>query len=125
MVLTLETFRENFKPYPVPRLLEHLLAFQNTSRDHYSWDFELAVLPQENFKHDVVPEAIPQFFGFGHDASYSFYALWPYKDIPLDEAPVVYFNSEAEGSGVLANNLTEFLTLLAWGQEPILGIYPE
>lgn len=39
MVLTLETFRENFKPYPVPRLLEHLLAFQNTSRDHYSWDF--------------------------------------------------------------------------------------
>lgn len=62
MLITLELFRENFKPYPVPRLLEDLLAFQNTSRDHYSWGFELAMLLQEEFKHHVVPEAIPQFF---------------------------------------------------------------
>jgi len=123
MVLTLELFRENFKPYPVPRLLEHLLAFQNTSRDHYSWGFELARLPQDELRDHVVPEAISQFFCFGHDGTYSLYALWRYKEIPLDEAPVVYFNAEAEGSGVLASTLLEFLTLLALDKEPNLGKY--
>ena len=46
-------------------------------------------------------------------------------DMPLVEAPIVYFNSEGEGSGVLAYNLPEFLTLPAYDKEPIFGVYPE
>jgi len=123
--LPLEQFRTNFGPYPVPPILAALLAFENASRDWYSWGFELDLIPQEVLKYDVKEEAISQFVGFGHDGNYSIYALWRYKDIPLEEAPVVYLNSEGEGSGVFSNHLSEFLTLLVRDEEPRFGIYPE
>jgi len=122
-MLELEQFSRNFAPYPVPSVLENLLAFDTMSPDYYSWGFELAKLPQDELRDHVVPEAISRFFCFGHDGTYSLYALWRYKDAPLDEAPVVYFNAEAEGSGVLASTLLEFLTLLALDKEPNLGKY--
>lgn len=125
MGLPLEQFRANFAPYPVPRLLEELLAFQNASHEWYSLGFELNVITRDNLKHHVPAEVVHQFLGFGHDGTYCLYALWRYREILLDEAPIVYFNSEGEGSGVLANNLAEFFTLLAYDQEPIFGVYPE
>jgi len=125
MMLTIEQFRTNFDPYPVPRLLEELLAFQNISQEWYSLGFELNVVKRSSLKYHIVAEAIPQFFGFGQDGNQSLYALWRYKEMPLDETPVTYLNSEGEGSGVLANNLAEFMTLLAYGTEPILGVYPD
>jgi len=45
--------------------------------------------------------------------------------MPLEEVPVVYLNSEGEGSGVQANNLAEFFTLLATDQDPAFGRYAE
>lgn len=125
MALTIEQFHANFDPYPVPRLLEDLLEFQNISQEWYSLGFELNVVKRSSLKHHILAEAIPQFFVFGHDGNQSFYALWRYKEMPADETPVIYLNSEGEGSGVLANNLAEFMTLLAYGTEPILGIYPD
>ncbi|SRR5258708_2363438 len=125
MGLTLGQFRINFGQYPVPSLLENLLAFQNASPEWYSLGFELSTISQKDLRHHVSEEVISQIFGFGHDGNYSIYALWRYKEMSLDEAPVVYFNSEGQGSGMLANNLTEFLRLLAYDEEPILGVYPD
>jgi hypothetical protein len=45
--------------------------------------------------------------------------------MPLEEAPVVYLNTEGEGSGVQASNLAEFFTLLADDQGPVFGMYSE
>jgi len=125
LIITLDHFRTNFDPYPVPRILEDLLAFQNSSQEWYSLGFELNVVKRSSLKHHIVAEATPQFFGFGQDGNQSLYALWRYKEMPLDETPVVYLNSEGEGSGVWANNVAEFMTLLAYGTEPILGVYPD
>jgi hypothetical protein len=125
VVLTLDQFRLNFVHDPVPTILEDLLAFQNLSDEWYSLAFELSSMPCDALSEHVQKEHLEEFFCIGHDGNYSIYALWRYKDIPLDAAPIVYFNSEAEGSTVLANNLSEFLRLLAYGAEPIFGVYPE
>lgn len=122
--ISFEQFRTNFGTYPVPSVLESLLEFESASQEWYSTGFELDVLPQEVLKHHIKEEVISQFYYFGHDGNDSMYALWRYKEVPLDHAPVVYLSSEGEGSGVLADNLTEFLTLLAYGTEPIFGVYP-
>lgn len=122
-MLPLEQFQHNFGVYPVPQVLEALLAFQNASPDWYSWGFELSLITREDLMAHVMEKEISQFLGFGHDGSYSIYALWMHQDIPLEKAPVVYFNAEGEGSGVIANNLMEFFTLLACDEEPRFGIY--
>ena len=124
MALTCERFRSNFGIYPVPDILKELLAFQEISSQWYSWGFELSVITSEELQDHVPTEVVAQFLGFGHDGNYSIYALWKYKEMLLDEAPVVYFNSEGQGSGVLADNLAVFLALLAYGTEPIFGVYP-
>jgi len=127
MVLSLERFSKNFGVYPVPQVLKDLLGFQNTEADWYSDSFELAEIGENGIKRDFGDdkEVLSQFLEFGHDGNYSIYALWLYKDMPLEEAPVVYFNSEGVGNTVVANNLTEFLTLLAFDEELILGTYPD
>ncbi len=125
MKLALEQLRANFDPYPVPHMLEELLAFQIISPEYYAGRFELEVIKREDLKHHIREEALPQFFGFGRESDDSLYALWRYKEMPLEEAPVVYLNTEGEGSGVQANNLAEFFTLLASDQRPVFGIYTE
>jgi hypothetical protein len=125
MGLTLEQFSGNFREYPVPAILEDLFLFQEVSNEWYSGGFELNEMPLENIKAHIDESLASQFFGIGHDANYSIYVLWLYKKAPLDEAPIVYLSSEGEGTSVLANTLTEFLTLLAWDEDPILGEYQE
>lgn len=125
IALTLEQFRANFDPYAVPSLLEELLSFQNVSSEWYAGYFELDVVTRESLKHHLREEALAQFFGFGRGGDASLYALWKYKEMPLEEAPVVYLNSEGEGSAVQANNLAEFFTLLATDQDPAFGQYVE
>jgi|SRR5579875_3240475 len=122
-MLELEQFSRNFAPHSVPAVLADLLAFQNMSRKWYSWGFELDAIPQEKLNAYVNEKSISEFFCIGRDGRDSLYALWRYKDIPLGEAPVVYFDSEGEGSGLLASNLLEFLTLLAHDDSPFLGRY--
>ena len=125
MVLTLDQFKNNFGEHPIPPMLVDLLAFQNASSQWYSLCFELDIFPLEIFADHLQDEYASQFFCFGHDGNYSIYALWLYKDMPLEEMPIVYLNSEGEGSKVLASNLTEFLMLLARDEEPIFGEYSE
>jgi hypothetical protein len=125
MALMLDQFSRNFGVYSIPNVLKELLDFQNASHAWYSKGFELSIIEQEELREHVTEEKISQFLGFGHDANYSIYALWLYQDVPLEEAPVVYFNSEGEGSTVFAQNLFEFFRLLARDEEPIFGKYSE
>lgn len=121
MELTLERFRDNFRGYPLPKILEDLCAFDFPNREWYSGRFELAYIDDTPI-YDFQDEHLSEFFGFGHDGNYSLYALWRYQEeIDLEDAPVVYLNSEGEGSGVIACNLSEFLTLLAYDDSPIFG----
>jgi hypothetical protein len=122
---TLDKLRANFDPYAVPYILEELLAFQNISLEYYAGYFELDLVTRDDLKYHIREDALPQFFGFGREGDDSLYALWRYKEMPLEEAPVVYLNSEGEGSGVQASNLAEFFTLLATDQDPAFGRYAE
>lgn len=123
--LNIDQFSANFGTNPLPAVLEALLAFQNSNREWYSWGFELDSIPRKALNAHVKEEVIPQLFAFGRDRNYSIYALWCYQDVPLEKVPVVYLNSEGEGSGVLANDLSEFLMLLACDEEPRFGVYSQ
>lgn len=125
MDFSLEEFRNNFGIYQIPDALEALFVFDAPPREWYSGRFELAAISKENLLDHVKEDHLSQFFGFGHDGNYSLYALWRYKEVPLDDAPVVYLNSEGEGSTILANNILEFFTLLARDESPIFGKYSE
>lgn len=56
---------------------------------------------------------------FGMDEFQSLYAYWLYNDLPLEQAPIVYLNSESTANTILANTIEEFLALLALGKEEI------
>lgn len=123
MTLLLEQFRQNFDPHPIPQLLQDLLAFQNRSNEWYSDHFELDVISKAGLKtyFGENEEVLAQFLEFGHYSDGSSCALWLYKDMRLEDAPIVYFDSDAQGDTVVANNLPEFLTLLAWDEEMRCG----
>ena len=123
--LSVEQFSKNFAPYPIPPTLEALLEFQNESNRWYRIAFELDKVPQERLVGHVKDEVLSQFFGFGRERDGSLYALWLYQGDSLEDAPIVYLNSEAEGSSVLASTLREFLTLLARNEEPTFGKFSE
>lgn len=127
MALSFERFQQNFKGHPVPEALKELLLFQNSVNDWYSGSFELDIMSYNIFNTYIVAiDILKQFLSFGHDGNGSDYALWLYKEEMLPEnAPIIYVNSEGEGSTVLANTLQEFLLILAYDEEPIFGEYSE
>ncbi len=127
MPLPFEQFRKNFGIHPVPHILQDLLHFQNMTTEWYSDSFELASISKEGLKtyFGEDTEVLSQFIEFGQDGNGSTYALWLYKDTPLDDAPIVYFNSEGAENTVVADNLAEFLTLLAAYKELLLGSYSD
>jgi hypothetical protein len=127
MALSFERFQQNFKGHPVPELLKELVLFQNRVNDWYSDSFELAIIPYNIFNTYVVEiDVLKQFIPFGYDGNRSDYALWLHKEEVLPEnAPIIYINSEGEGSTVLANTLQEFFLILAYDEEPIFGKYSE
>jgi len=59
-----------------------------------------------------VADFVDQFAAFAIDGTGSVMAFWTYNDkIKLDQAPIVYLDSEGGGI-VVASSVTEFLSLL-------------
>jgi len=56
-----------------------------------------------------------QFVIVAVDRRLSLYGYWQYEKQSLDQAPIVYLDSEATGNTVLTTTLDEFLALLALG----------
>jgi hypothetical protein len=114
-------FRRNFpSDATVPDRLRRLLDFQNGSRDWYSGHFELCEWEYGNpawFAGDQ--KAAAQFAVFGQGPDGSLYALWLYPGRTIADAPVVFLGSEGVDCGLLANNVDEFLGLLALGVDEL------
>lgn len=109
-----------FPSTPVPPLLDALAEFAAGCDDFFSGDFELYGTDLANY---FTVEAATQLAVFGHDGMDSLFGFWLYHG-RIDEAPVVYINSEGCDSTVLANSLPEFLGLLGRNYE-LLGFYKE
>src|SRR5581483_1547798 len=114
-------FQRNFPPgVPMPGALLALLAFQNRSREWYSGYFELVGWEYGEpawFGGDR--DAAEQFVVFGHCGDGSLYALWLYPGRTAADAPVVFLGSEGTDCGLLAGDLSEFLSLLAIGSREL------
>jgi hypothetical protein len=119
--MELAEFQRNFPPaVPVPERLQRLLEFQNRSHEWYSGYFELIGWQYGDaawFGGDTA--AAGQFVVFGHGPDGSLYAFWLYPGRTLSDAPVVFLGSEGTACGLLADNLDEFLELLATGAEEL------
>ncbi|MEB3330317.1 MAG: hypothetical protein VKQ33_13910 [Candidatus Sericytochromatia bacterium] len=104
-------FKPAFGPHPVPQLLDDLGEFAADVKGYFSGRFKLAPGGAEGWLGG--PERAGEFAVFGHDADGSCYALWLYDGRGPAEAPVVYLNAAHSGSTVIAQDLPEFLSLLA------------
>lgn len=119
--MTAEELQSNFpQGTRAPEMLVKLLEYTKKSGGYVSCDFELtrsgAASARRYMRND---EAAKQLVVFGSDRGGSLYGYWLYDGRALEDAPVVYLNGEGTGSTVLANNLAEFISLLALGKEGV------
>jgi hypothetical protein len=109
----------------VPAELDALFEFAEANGGEVSGLFEFDTDGSDSalawFDKDPVPARDFAVFGRGPDGSQ--YALWLHAGSDTSTAPVVLLDSECRGSCVIADNVREFLRLLAIGyEEP--GRYP-
>jgi hypothetical protein len=111
-----------FSPWgKAPQLLVNLLKYSRKSGGFVSCDFEIT----DSGGDDALAymggneEAAKQFLIFGVDGMHSLYGYWLYEGRTLETAPIVYLNGEGVGSTALANNLEDFVSLLALGKEAV------
>jgi hypothetical protein len=126
-----QRLRHGFGSHAVPALLEKLAAFEDRNKDvFYAPEFELHFTPETQER----GAAFDAWFGgkpwrdgssdlvhFGSGAAASPIALWMHSNRSIEEAPVVYMDSEGVGTSVMADNLREFLSLLATNR-PFYGV---
>lgn len=104
-------FRPAFGDHPVPQLLDDLGEFAADVKGYFSGRFKLG--PEDATAWLGGPAKAREFALFGRDADGSLYGFWLYGDRTPETAPIVYLNAAHEGSTVIANDLPEFLSLLA------------
>ncbi len=121
--MTPERLHANFPDdIPLPSLLIQLCAYtEATGNESLGGDFGLIdngrQLLGSGFRD--YPDHLDRFVIFASDGADSLYGYWRYDGQPLDGAPLVYLNDEGIDNMVLANTLTEFLTLIAVGQSQL------
>lgn len=78
----------------------------------------------------VVPAALTAQLGTDHAAAPTlraflrrrqagYYAFWKVDDRPWGQCPVVWVGGEAGGGAILGRSLDEFLSVAAWGVDPV------
>jgi hypothetical protein len=121
--MDIERMKRSFPPgVAIPDELERLCAYSEESGGYLSCDFTLIDSGKEALSawFDNDAEAFSQFLVFGFDSAHSLYGYWLYADQGIEEAPIVYLDSEGCNCTVLANTLREFFALLALGKN-LLG----
>jgi hypothetical protein len=106
---------------PIPEPLIKLHEYQHRVADWYSGHFE-SISPDPNetiawFDGDA--ETASQFIAIGKGGDGSLYAIWIYDGKSVEEAPFVFLGSECVGNTVLADGITDFLSLLAIGYDEL------
>jgi hypothetical protein len=120
--MDLKKLRKELPPGALmPESLVKLFKYAKKSKGVLACDFRLSTDGRQDALDwfDGDEDAASQFVIFGSDGTQSLYGFWRYDDQPLEQAPVVYLNGEGVRNTVLANDLTEFLSLLALGRERI------
>lgn len=115
-------FQKNFPAdTDVPRLLLRLLEYSNEVCDSYSGYFELTADGSDGVLmwFDGDRQAASQFIPFGQGPDGSSYCYWLYGGRKPERAPVVFLGSEGVDNTVLADNTSDFLSLLAVGYDEI------
>lgn len=114
---------------PIPLSLFELLAFQNSLEpaSSYSDGFEVLVdaifelddwSRDQNFQQHLLPIAQADYWG-------AFYAIWTYRQVNIEDAPVVVFDHDGNYY-VVAKNFATLLQLISLDTEPMIdsdGIY--
>ena len=105
----------------MPNALAKLCDYSEQTGGATSCDFELTNYGKAGIQAWFAgnEKAADQFVIFGIDELQSLYGYWLYGGRPLIQAPIVYLNHEDTGNTVLANNIEEFLALLAMGKEEV------
>ncbi len=129
MAETQEKLKEKFAPHKVPKLLGALADYWDKHTAFFSGSFEV--------DHDEWDGVREWFRGneagwshvrvFGHDGIAGLFCFWLYDTRTPEEAPVIYLGGEGEGTTVLADNFSEFLSLLATNRdwEPFDGDFTD
>lgn len=128
-MIDLITYTNTFSCHGIPCVLQDLLTFELSLPDQedYIEGFRLAICTQADLNYFCKSERFrTQLFPFAQaDQTGSLYALWLQDNTCLAEAPVVVLGSDKHYY-VVANNLLDFLRLLAIDTEPIIdedGVY--
>ena len=114
-------FRRNFPPgVIVPRILRDLLQFQNRAPGEYSGHFELTALPFGKIarfasRRDIAEKLVV----LGKEGDGALYCLWMRPTLTVETAPVAFIGAEGTDNGVLADNLKQFMSLLAFGADDL------
>ncbi len=117
--MTAEIFRRSFPPgLTFPPELENLCEWQEQNGYPISGDFEL----EADEEHDVMgnwfgtDEVVDRFGVFGKGPDGSLYAIWRQDD---GRCAVVHLGSEGQNNFVLAEDMKQFVRLLAVGYREI------
>ena len=128
-MLSLNDYKQNFRPYEIPDVLIKLLEFEHDQSDYFSSGFELVDDDKTCVKTwSENLEFLGSFFPIGQaNGSGSTYAIWC-RSGELASSPIVIFGDEG-GIHIVAENLMELLRILTLDIEPIVDLdsffYPE
>ncbi len=117
-MIDIDQYRTNFpEGWQLPKLLIPLVEFQNSREGFYSGYFNIYESGREILSAYFDGDEIQNKFGFigMDDDDGSIYAFWFYDLSGGENMPVVYLDHDGPASMVIANNFTEFLSLLGTG----------
>jgi hypothetical protein len=119
----LTQFRKGFRPFAPPEELERLLEFTNgpARGQWYSQGFEIGGARKDDLEgYSEAPEFLDGFLPVGKaSGTGSQYFLWTVGQRDTAKMPVVVFGDEG-GQHVVADNVRDFLVLLAFDAEPMV-----
>ncbi|HCL57844.1 MAG TPA: hypothetical protein DHW82_12675 [Spirochaetia bacterium] len=119
---TLDELKKCFYQYEVPQMLADLCEYWDKNPYFFAGEFELQPDKYECAKawFQEKEKGYSRVLPFGVDGVGSLYAFWLYQDgITPSNAPIVFLDSEGEGSSVLAENFSDFMLILSSNRDYI------
>ena len=107
----------NYKNFPEQKLINDVLSFQRQIDDYISPDFLMIDNGDEwSLKwFDGDKNEASNFLVFAMTTSSSLFGFWAYDNVK--NPPVVFLSNECQGSKVIANSFSEFLSLVSFASD--------
>ena len=114
--MTLQEFKSNFNNQELPAEMQLLFDFQDKfGAETYVAGFGLLQNDKSGLRYGWSDNSdfLNQLMPFAESGDGSMYCLWDNKTHqPINQMPVVYFDSDGEGENVIAKNFLEFIQIL-------------